>query len=87
MTGKVVAVKPGLTGLWQVSGRSAVTTEEHIARDLEYVARAGTWLELVVVIETIPPMMVSRGAIYAVAAARTQRGKNLDRPAHPKSPN
>ena len=40
------AVKPGITGLWQVSGRSELTLEEMIALDLEYVRRRSLWLNL-----------------------------------------
>ena len=40
------AVKPGMTGLWQVSGRSELTLEEMIALDVDYARRRSLWLNI-----------------------------------------
>jgi exopolysaccharide biosynthesis polyprenyl glycosylphosphotransferase len=57
-----LAVKPGLTCLWQVSGRSLVGFEEWVRLDLEYIARRTFWLDLVLVVRTIPAVLLGRGA-------------------------
>lgn len=56
------SVKPGMTGLWQVSGRSACTDEERIRLDLEYVDRWSHWLDLEILARTIPVAISARGA-------------------------
>jgi lipopolysaccharide/colanic/teichoic acid biosynthesis glycosyltransferase len=47
------AVRPGLTGLWQVSGRNRLTMLEGIRLDLEYVARRSCWTDLVILVKTV----------------------------------
>lgn len=56
------AVKPGLTGLWQVNGRSELTLEEMIALDAEYVQRRSLWLNLTILASTLPVVISQRGA-------------------------
>jgi lipopolysaccharide/colanic/teichoic acid biosynthesis glycosyltransferase len=56
------AVKPGITGLWQVNGRSELTLEEMIALDLEYVRRRSVRLNLEILLRTIPAVLRARGA-------------------------
>jgi lipopolysaccharide/colanic/teichoic acid biosynthesis glycosyltransferase len=56
------AVKPGVTGLWQVSGRSQVTLEEMIRLDIEYTRRRSPWLNLRIIARTIPAVLSGRGA-------------------------
>ena len=46
-------VKPGLTGLWQVSGRSDVDFDTMIALDLDYIARRSVWLNIVILAKTV----------------------------------
>jgi len=55
-------VKPGVTGLWQVSGRSAVTLEEMVRLDVEYVQRRSPWLNVWIILRTIPAVLSTRGA-------------------------
>jgi lipopolysaccharide/colanic/teichoic acid biosynthesis glycosyltransferase len=55
-------VKPGITGLWQVSGRCELTLEQMIALDLEYVRRRSLWLNLWILARTVPAVLSSRGA-------------------------
>jgi lipopolysaccharide/colanic/teichoic acid biosynthesis glycosyltransferase len=56
------AVKPGVTGLWQVSGRSELTLEEMIRLDLTYAETRSLRLNLVILLRTIPAVLWARGA-------------------------
>jgi len=56
------AVKPGITGLWQVSGRSEVPLEEMISLDVEYACRRSLWLNLSILVRTVPAVLNGRGA-------------------------
>jgi lipopolysaccharide/colanic/teichoic acid biosynthesis glycosyltransferase len=56
------AVKPGVTGLWQVNGRSTVTLEEMVALDVEYAQRRSLRLNLAILIRTVPAVLSGRGA-------------------------
>ena len=56
------AVKPGLTGLWQVSGRCELSVEEMIALDLEYVRRRSLWTNVKILARTLPVVFLGRGA-------------------------
>lgn len=56
------AVKPGITGIWQVSGRSDLTLEEMIALDVQYVQRRSVWLNLQILLRTVPTVLSLRGA-------------------------
>lgn len=57
-----LAVKPGLTCLWQVSGRSLLGFEEWVRLDLEYIRRRSFWFDLVLVVRTVPAVLRARGA-------------------------
>lgn len=54
------AVRPGLTGLWQVSGRSRISFQDQLALDTRYVREQSLGLDLVILLRTIPTVM-SRG--------------------------
>jgi exopolysaccharide biosynthesis polyprenyl glycosylphosphotransferase len=55
-------VKPGLTCLWQISGRSNVPFEQWVRLDAEYVQRQSLWLDLRILLRTIPAVLTGRGA-------------------------
>lgn len=55
-------VRPGLTGLWQVSGRSDLTFDEMIHLDLYYAENWSAWLDLKIMLRTIPAVLLRRGA-------------------------
>lgn len=55
-------VMPGLTGLWQVSGRADTTFEEQVCLDLRYVEQASLWLDLKILWLTVPAVLLGRGA-------------------------
>ncbi|HEX6698743.1 MAG TPA: sugar transferase [Solirubrobacteraceae bacterium] len=56
------AVKPGMTGLWQVSGRSELGLEEMIALDVEYARTRSLWLNVKILARTVPVVFAGRGA-------------------------
>jgi exopolysaccharide biosynthesis polyprenyl glycosylphosphotransferase len=56
-----LAVTPGMTGLWQVRGRSNTTFEEMVALDLEYIRRRSLILDLRILLATIPAVLSTRG--------------------------
>ncbi len=58
-----LAVKPGLTCLWQVSGRSLIGFDEWMALDLAYVERRGFWYDVQLVLRTVPAVFTGRGAL------------------------
>lgn len=53
--------RPGLTGLWQVSGRNLLTMPQALALDVEYVRRQSLWLDLSILARTLPAQL-RRGA-------------------------
>jgi lipopolysaccharide/colanic/teichoic acid biosynthesis glycosyltransferase len=55
-------VKPGVTGLWQVSGRSELTMADMVRLDIEYAERRTAWLNLSILLRTIPVVLLARGA-------------------------
>jgi lipopolysaccharide/colanic/teichoic acid biosynthesis glycosyltransferase len=56
------AVRPGVTGLWQVSGRSELTVAEMIKLDIEYAERRSAWLNIWILLRTVPVVLTARGA-------------------------
>lgn len=56
------SVKPGITGLWQVNGRSEVPLEEMVRLDVEYAKRRSLWLNLTLLARTVPAVLSGRGA-------------------------
>lgn len=55
-------VRPGITGYWQVHGRSDTTYEERVNMDLFYVSNWSPWLDLVVLIKTVGVVLMGKGA-------------------------
>lgn len=58
----VLRVRPGMTGLWQVSGRNSTTYEERIALDLAYATERTLWLDARILAKTVPAVLTGRGA-------------------------
>ena len=54
---------PGITGLWQVTGRGIVTADEMIDLDIEYIKRQTLWVDLKIMLLTVPAVMSGRGAV------------------------
>ena len=59
---RLLSVKPGLGGIWQVSGRSDTSYAERIAMDMDYVARRSIWLDLKLMFLTAIVVIRRRGA-------------------------
>lgn len=57
-----LAVTPGITGLWQVSGRSSTTFEEMVALDLEYIRKRSLVLDIRILLATIPALLSTKNA-------------------------
>jgi lipopolysaccharide/colanic/teichoic acid biosynthesis glycosyltransferase len=55
-------VNPGLTGLWQVSGRADTTFDEQIALDLRYIHEQSLSLDLKILLYTLPAVAFGKGA-------------------------
>ncbi len=55
-------VVPGMTGLWQVSGRSSLTFDEMVRLDLFYIENWSVGLDLSLLLRTIPAVLLSKGA-------------------------
>lgn len=58
----LLSVRPGLTGLWQVSGRQKLTKAERIRMDRDYVHRMSLRTDLAILARTVPAVLSSRGA-------------------------
>jgi exopolysaccharide biosynthesis polyprenyl glycosylphosphotransferase len=58
----LLTVLPGITGLWQVSGRSDISYDERVRLDMYYVRNWSIWLDLQLLVQTIPAVLKSRGA-------------------------
>ena len=59
---RLLSLKPGLTGLWQISGRSDVSYEERVRLDLFYVEHWSLWLDVKIVFRTLEAVFQRRGA-------------------------
>ena len=56
------SVKPGITGLWQVQGRSSISFEKWMELDLQYIDKWSLWLDLQILMQTIPAVLRGTGA-------------------------
>lgn len=59
---KRLNVTPGITCLWQVSGRSELPFQEQMALDKEYIASRSAWKDFVILLKTIPAILSGKGA-------------------------
>jgi exopolysaccharide biosynthesis polyprenyl glycosylphosphotransferase len=55
-------VLPGMTGLWQISGRSLLSFDDLVRLDFFYLEHWSLWLDITVLIKTIPAVLAARGA-------------------------
>ena len=58
----LLTVLPGITGLWQVSGRSDISYEDRVLMDMYYVRNWSLWLDFQLLFQTIPTVLRARGA-------------------------
>lgn len=61
-TEKILSIRPGITGLWQISGRSEITIKERIVIEEEYIDRQSFLLDLQLIFKTIPKIFFPTGA-------------------------
>jgi|GEM_PF-1067263 len=55
-------VTPGITCIWQVSGRSTIPFEQQVEMDIEYIQRQSFWFDIVLLFKTIPAVISGKGA-------------------------
>jgi lipopolysaccharide/colanic/teichoic acid biosynthesis glycosyltransferase len=55
-------VLPGMTGLWQISGRSALGVDDLVRLDFYYIENWSLWLDISILAKTLPAVLASRGA-------------------------
>ena len=59
---KVMNIKPGLTGIWQTSGRSEIGFEKRMMLDYEYQKKKSFLFDLLLILKTFPAVLKSKGA-------------------------
>lgn len=57
------SVKPGITCLWQIQGRSSISFEKWMELDLQYIDKWSLWLDLQILMQTIPAVLRGSGAV------------------------
>ncbi len=63
LVAKVLSVRPGITGLWQVSGRSEINFDKRIVLDAKYVDTLSLWKDLKIILKTPLVMLTGKGAV------------------------
>jgi exopolysaccharide biosynthesis polyprenyl glycosylphosphotransferase len=58
----LLTVWPGMTGLWQISGRSDLGYDERVQLDMHYIRNYSIWLDLFILLRTLPAVVKGRGA-------------------------
>ncbi len=59
---KILSVRPGLTGIWQTSGRNLLTFEDRVRMDETYIDQQSLKLDLKIICRTIPELFFAKGA-------------------------
>ena len=57
-----LSIKPGMTGLWQVSGRNDTTYDERVSLDIKYIRNWTLWMDITIVFKTIVIIFNPKGA-------------------------
>jgi lipopolysaccharide/colanic/teichoic acid biosynthesis glycosyltransferase len=70
----LLTVDPGITGLWQVSGRSDISYRERVELDMHYIRNWTIWLDLHVLIQTIPAVLKRPGCLLNGQELSLERG-------------
>ena len=55
-------VKPGLTCLWQIQGRSEIPFKQQVRLDLQYIQSQSIWKDIVIILKTVPAVLLGKGA-------------------------
>ena len=61
-TQKILSIRPGITGLWQISGRSEISIQERILIDESYIDKRNFFFDVYLILKTIPIIFFSKGA-------------------------
>jgi lipopolysaccharide/colanic/teichoic acid biosynthesis glycosyltransferase len=56
-------MQPGIIGLWQVSGRNQIDLNQWMNMDLEYIDHWSLWLDIKILLKTIPVVLTGKGAM------------------------
>lgn len=59
----ILQAKPGLTGVWQISGRSKINFDKRVEIDAKYVMQKSVWEDIWIILQTIPAVLSGRGAV------------------------
>jgi exopolysaccharide production protein ExoY len=59
---KILSVRPGITGVWQTSGRSHTTFQERISLDAKYIEKRSFYYDLILILKTIPKIVFPKDA-------------------------
>lgn len=59
----ILSAKPGLTGVWQISGRSEINFDKRVEIDAVYVLKQSILYDLIIILKTIPAVLFGKGAI------------------------
>lgn len=59
----ILSGKPGITGVWQVSGRSEINFDKRVEMDASYIQKRSTLFDILILLKTIPAVLTGRGAI------------------------
>jgi len=59
---KRLHVKPGLTCLWQIQGRSEIPFKQQVRLDLQYIQSQSIWKDIVIILKTVPAVFFGKGA-------------------------
>lgn len=59
---KILSVRPGLTGVWQTSGRSEIPFDERVRLEELYAETRTFWKDIILILKTIPTVLFSKGA-------------------------
>ncbi len=59
---KRLHIKPGITCIWQISGRSNIPFKEQVELDKQYIGSRSLWKDIIILLKTIPAVIIGRGA-------------------------
>jgi lipopolysaccharide/colanic/teichoic acid biosynthesis glycosyltransferase len=57
-----LAVKPGITCIWQISGRSEIDFSGQVRLDVQYIESQSMWVDVKILLKTIPAVLSGKGA-------------------------
>ncbi len=60
---RLLSVRPGLTGLWQVSGRQTTSYEQRVRLDMSYISEWSPWMDLRIAVRTVGVVLTGEGAL------------------------